>query len=105
VTDICTKLHQMLHHAPDLGWQRRPTGTFPTVIRPRNVYQRPLRTRQRETHFPNRTQEADGSIPFISTILFDFLFWKVSLKRFAAQSFQTQEASRSPSKTPSTRRC
>ena len=53
----------------------------------------------------NRTQEADGSIPFSSTELLDFFFWKVGLKRFAVQSFQTQEASRPPSSTVITRRC
>ena len=41
----------------------------------------------------NRTQEADGSIPFISTKLLTFFFWKVDLKRFAVQSFQTHEHS------------
>ena len=53
----------------------------------------------------NRTQEADGSIPFISTTSLDFFFWKVGLKRFAVRSFQTQEASRPPSSTFKTRRC
>ncbi len=66
MTGICTKLHQIVHHAPDLGRQGRPDGASPTEIRPRNVYQRPLCTRHPETRFPNRTQEADGSIPFIS---------------------------------------
>jgi len=37
----------------------------------------------------NRTQEADGSIPFSSTELLSFFFVKVSLKRFAVQSFKT----------------
>ena len=36
----------------------------------------------------NRTQEADGSIPFISTILLGFIFLKGRLKRFAGESFQ-----------------
>jgi hypothetical protein len=37
----------------------------------------------------NRTQEADGSIPFSSTRPLRFFFWKVGLKRFGVQTFQT----------------
>jgi hypothetical protein len=53
----------------------------------------------------NRTQEADGSIPFSSTKSLTFFFLKGRLKRFAVESFQTQEASRPPSSTVITRRC
>ena len=41
----------------------------------------------------NRTQEADGSIPFISTEVLGFIFSEAGLKRFAVQSFQASERS------------
>ena len=49
--------------------------------------------RWRGTLGRNRTQEADGSIPFSSTELLSFWFRKLRLKRFVVQSFQTSERS------------
>jgi hypothetical protein len=63
----------------------------------------PLSDRRRRSR--RQRLPADGSIPFSSTKLLDFFFWKVRLKRFAVQSFQTQEAIRPPSSTVNTRRC
>jgi hypothetical protein len=53
----------------------------------------------------NRTQEADGSIPFSSTTSLTFFLLNLGLKRFAVQSFQTQEASLPPCSTVIVRRC
>src|SRR4051812_30447172 len=47
----------------------------------------------------NRIQEGDGSIPFISTKVLSFFFWKVGSKRFAVQSFQTSDRSGGESAT------